>query len=79
MTKERTAAMMAHNVVSLRFDGITTLSKRRVGQFDRLISVQWMNNVRLSIYLATYFSALSWREGEEVVAVSTTLLGNERL
>jgi hypothetical protein len=70
--------MMAHDVVSLRFDGITTLSKRRVGHFDRLISVQWMNNVRLSIYLATYFSALSWRE-EEVVAVSTTLLGNERL
>jgi hypothetical protein len=68
--------MMAHDVVSLRFDGITTLSKRRVGHFDRLISVQWMNNVRLSIYLATYFSALSWRE---VVAVSTTLLGNERL
>ena len=50
-----------------------------MGHFDRLISVQWMNNVRLSIYLATYFSALSWREGEEVVAVSATLLGDERL
>ena len=71
--------MVAHDVVSLRFDGITKLSKRRVEHFDWLISVQWVNNVRLSIYLATYFSALSWREGEGVVAVSTTLLGNERL
>ena len=56
-----------------------TLSKRRVGYFYQLISVQWMNKVRLSICLATYFSSLSWKEGEDVVVVSSALLGDERL